>query len=533
MLSCLGIFVDKNLIKYAKVKKSKDAYKVEAFNVEVFEDLEKALEKIIIETDSTKTPISINISNELYNYFDVYSLLEKKDITKSLDIEFEMLCDQKGYDKEALESRYILMDNREDPDKLKSMYISVNKNDIDEKVEKLSKYRLGSISPVSTSITNLINENEDENIAIINIENETQITTVVKGQINRVDILNSGMEEAVSAINRIEMSWKKSYDVLKNVTIYNQDVKSLNEDENEYIDFVMPVLYQIANETKKIFKNSKEKINKVYITGMGATINNIDLYFQEFFEGIRCEILKPFFIDSTSLKFPIKEYIEVNSAISLALDGLGFVNKDLNFSPVSKFDNLDLDSIEEFEPKDWSNLFKDPLNINERALVRIIAVFIITTIGFSTLGTSVMNRIKSQTEDVQAKIAQTDTNLNNMKNELKKIETQTNVYTTLIDNVDSLKEANNNAANSRVIPKDAIPNLLNQIMYVIPQQVQIISIENTEDKHIVIEAQSEKYEQLGYFSAAIKNDEILKNVQSTIATKTDSYVQVTIEGDLP
>ena len=95
MLSCLGIYVDKNLVKYAKVKRVKNTYKIESSNVEVFEDLEKTIEKIIVETDSTKTPISINISNELYNYFDVYSLLEKKDITKSLDIEFEMLCDQK------------------------------------------------------------------------------------------------------------------------------------------------------------------------------------------------------------------------------------------------------------------------------------------------------------------------------------------------------------------------------------------------------------------------------------------------------
>lgn len=533
MLSCLGIFVDKNLIKYAKVKKSKDTYKVEAFNVEVFEDLEKTLEKIIMETDSIKTPISINTSNELYNYFDVYSLLEKKDITKSLDIEFEMLCDQKGYDKTALESRYILMDNRKDPDKYKSMYISVNKNDIDSKVEKLSRYRLGSISPVSTSITNLVNGNEDENIAIINIENETQITTVIKGQINRVDILNSGIEEAVSSINKVEMSWKKSYDVFKNITIYNQDIKSLNEDENEYIDIVLPVLYKIANETKKILKNSKERIDKVYISGMGAIINNIDLYFQDFFGGIRCEVLKPFFIDRNSLKFPIKEYIEVNSAISLALDGLGFINKDLNFSPISKFDNVDLNSIEEFEPKNWKELLKDPLNINEKVLVRIAAVFVISTIVFSTFSDNVMNKIKAQTDETTAQIAQTNTQLDDMKNQLERIEEQSNIYTTLINNVDSLKEANSNAANSRVIPKDAIPNLLNKIMYIIPQQVQVISIENTEDKHIVIEAQSEKYEQLGYFSAAIKNDEILKNVQSTIATKSDSYVQVTIEGDLP
>lgn len=533
MLSCLGIFVDKNLIKYAKLKKSKDNYKVESFNVEVFEDLESTLEKIILETGSSKTPISINISNELYNYFDVYSLLDKKDITKSLDIEFEMLCNQKGYDKNALESRYILMENREDPDKFKSMYISVNKNDIDQKIENLSKFRIGSISPVSTSITNLINGNEDENVAIINIENETQITTVIKGQINRVDILNSGMEEAISAINKVEMSWKKSYDIFKNITIYTQDVKNLNEDENEYIEVVMPILYKIATETKKIFKNSKEKIDKVYITGMGAIINNIDLYFQDFFSGIRCEVLKPFFIDTTSLKFPIKEYIEVNSAISLALDGLGFINQDLNFSPISKFDNPDLDSIEEFEVKNWKELLKDPLNIKEKILVRIIAVFAIAIIGFSIFGGSTMNRIQSQTEEAKAKIAQTDSSLNNMRNELEKIEEQTNIYTTLIDNVDSLNEANNNAANSRIIAKDAIPNLLNQIMYIIPQQVQVISIENTTDKHIVIEAQSEKYEQLGYFYAAIKADEILSNAQSSPVTKTDSYVQITIEGDLP
>ena len=66
MSSCLGIYVDKNLIKYAKLKKVRDTFKVEAFNVEVFENLEKALIKVIDETNSYKVPISINISNELY-----------------------------------------------------------------------------------------------------------------------------------------------------------------------------------------------------------------------------------------------------------------------------------------------------------------------------------------------------------------------------------------------------------------------------------------------------------------------------------
>ena len=96
MASCLGIYLDKNLIKYAKVKKKyNNSYRVEAFKVDVFENMEDAIEKAISETNSYKIPISINISNEFYNYFEVYSELDKKDIIKSLEIEFEKVCSKK------------------------------------------------------------------------------------------------------------------------------------------------------------------------------------------------------------------------------------------------------------------------------------------------------------------------------------------------------------------------------------------------------------------------------------------------------
>ena len=137
MAGCLGIYVDKNLIKYAKLKRDKDSFKVEYFNVEVFEDLKKAIKKVISETNSQKDSISINISDEIYNYFDVFSILEKKDITKSLDIEFEMLCEEKGYDKSAVDSRYILMDNKEDLEKYRALYISASKKELEEKTKIL------------------------------------------------------------------------------------------------------------------------------------------------------------------------------------------------------------------------------------------------------------------------------------------------------------------------------------------------------------------------------------------------------------
>lgn len=534
MSSCLGIYVDKNLIKYAKLNKNKDTFKVEAFNVETFENLEEALKKVIVETNSYKVPISINISNELYNYFDVFAILEKKDITKSLDIEFEMLCNEKGYDKKSLESRYILMDNREDYEKYKALYISANKKEIDEKIEYLSNNKLIAMMPVSTSITNLIDVSEaKENIAIINIENETQITTIIDGQINRVDVLNSGIGDVTEQINRVELSWKKTYDVFKNITIYDHEVTNLDENENLYIDIVLPVLNKIAKETKKLIGSFKEKISKIYITGTGATIGNIDIYFEDFFKDTKCEILKPFFIDPSSLKLPTKEYIEVNSAISLALDGLGFMNKDLNFAPISALDNIDIENIinskEKFNIEDW----KKPFSITEKLLLRGIAVFIIGIISFSCFSKIITDNSNRKIEETSKKLAESTNQINTMDNYLNQIKGYTTTYSELISSVDDLSEITTTSQNNRVISKDAIPNLLNKLMFIIPKQVQITSIENTEENHIVIEAESEKYEQLGYFVAAIKNDGMLQNIQSSSGTKSDSLVQITIEGDLP
>jgi hypothetical protein len=71
----------------------------------------------------------------------------------------------------------------------------------------------------------------------------------------------------------------------------------------------------------------------------------------------KVEILKPFFVDPTSLNVQAKEYIEVNSAIALALDGVGCLNKDLNFAPFSKLNNLEtiVNSKEDFDIKNWKS----------------------------------------------------------------------------------------------------------------------------------------------------------------------------------
>ena len=59
-----------------------------------------------------------------------------------------------------------------------------------------------------------------------------------------------------------------------------------------------------------------------------------------------------------------------------------------------------------------------------------------------------------------------------------------------------------------------------------------MSINNQTVQHITITAQSEKYEQLAYFKAKLKNANVLDNVVSCEGTKDGKLVKITIEGDL-
>ena len=61
------------------------------------ENVHDAIKKIIEETYSFTTPISINLSNEKYLYFDVFALLSKNDIQKTIQTEFEEYCDENKY----------------------------------------------------------------------------------------------------------------------------------------------------------------------------------------------------------------------------------------------------------------------------------------------------------------------------------------------------------------------------------------------------------------------------------------------------
>ncbi len=537
--SCLGLYIEEHLIKYAKVSKDHDRIKVEAFGIKFYEKIGEAITQVIQETYSQKTPISINLSEETYNYFEMFALLTKSDLQKAIKTEFESYCSDKGYNPNVFETRYAIVGDYEDKEKIRVIHIADNKIELNKQIQQIDGYKLSNISPISMAIPNLIDIDRNENAIVVNIEDTTTVTTILGDKIYNIDKIDEGSANFLTKINLKENSYLKSYEICKNTTIYTSEGRELQEEQSGYLEDIMPTLYSIVNKVKNIINNNAGKIKRVYITGTAALINNIDLYFQEYLEEVECEILKPYFIETVG-DISIKDYIEVNSAIALALSGIGEGITGINFKNQAFGDKI----------PDWLKLEVNPgrtaqekkylggmltwdlgqkLDKTEVELVRISVALLLLVVLYSTFSGLLANQIANKKKEADKSIATTNQQIALANSDNEKIKSKTNEYTTMLKN---LEEANNKITD-RNKTRNAIPNLLNQIMSIVPENVQLTSIENTSDTHIVINAQSNKYEQLGYLKAKIKADVILTNVISTAGQKDNNVVTVKIEGDLP
>ena len=537
--NCLGLYIEENLIKYAKVSKEQDKIKVESFGIKFYDKLETAIEQVIEETYSQKTPISINLSEEMYNYFDMFSLLNKNDLQKAIKTEFESYCSDRGYNPNVFETRYAIVEDLTDKNKVRVIHIAENKIELNKRIQQTEGYKLTNISPISVSIGNLIDITKNENAIIVNMEDITTVTTIIQNKIYNIDTIEEGSSQFLSRINLKENSYSKAYEICKNTTIYTSEGMELQQEEAAYLEDIMPTLYNIVSEVRKIINSSVDKINKVYITGTASLINNIDLYFQEYLIEVDCEILKPYFIENTK-DISIKDYVEVNSAISLGLMGLGEGIEGMNFKAKSFSDRipdwLKIEVNPDKTPKEKKNSggfltwdLGQSLDKTEINLIRTAVGLLLLFIIYSAFSTLLNKQIESKTNEAKETIIFTNSQISLANNDNEKVKTKTNEYTSMIA---KLEEANEKIA-ERNRRKNAIPNLLNQIMSIVPENVQLTSIENTSDSHIVINAQSDKYEQLGYLKAKIKLDVILTNVISTAGQKDNNVVTVKIEGDLP
>lgn len=544
MSACLGLYIEENIIKYAKVSKEHDQIKVESFGVKFYDNLDQTIKQIVEETYSYKTPISINLSEEMYNFFEVFALLNRKDLPKAIKTEFEAYCADKNINTNVFETRYAITPNIQEKEKLKVIHVSENKIELNKQVQQFSAYKLENITPISISIADIAKFDEKENCIIVNIEEKTVITTILNQNIYDIKKLDVGSKEILDKINLKENSYQKSYEICKETTIYTSEGQELLEKEENYLEDIMPTLYDIVGQLRKILNENTERIEKVYITGTGALINNVDLYFEEYLENVKCEILKPNFI-KISPEINIKDYVEVNSAISLALSGLGQGITGMNFKKSTFMDKLpELLKIEvggnkkQKENKKESKIFKGnlftmdfnvPLDRIEKNLIRSATGFLILFVIYCGFASLIKKQIENKNDEAQNSINNTNSQIALVNADIQNIQSKTSKYANKISSLEKISEKVQE--NNRV--KKAIPILLNKLMYIMPDEVQITSIQNTTDTHIEIQAQSKSYAQLGYLTTNLKVSGVLNNVISTAGQQQNNIITIKIEGDLP
>ena len=552
MQNCLGIYIENNLIKYAKVSKDKDDFKVEAFGIRFFDNLNETIKKVVEETYSFNTPISINLANERYLYYDIFALLSKNDIQKTVETEFETFCDENKYNQKAFETRYALVSNVENKERIKAIQVIVNKIELNKQKQFLEKHNLSGIVPIGTAITSIARFEKKENVLIVNMEEKTTLTSVYDRQIYNVETIDQGSQEVLEKINRTENSMSKAYEICKGTTIYTANVID-DAKEQPHLEDIIPTLYQISQKVKETVENAPVKISTVYLTGTLSAINNVDLYFQEFLPTADCKVLKPSIIEGNVTQINIKDYIEVNSAIALAMQSLGEGMQALNFKNPNFMDQLkqkinidisfgkgkgkDKPGKEKKESKIGKKLPKlsmdfsmsGSLDKTEKMLVRTAVAILLINIIFIAFSKVIYGQMEKKQTEIESLAASENTEIGKINSDINSLNTKNTKYASLTEELKAINDKISNITEMR----NSIPNLLNQIMYSIPEGVQLTSIQNSTGKKITMVAQASDYDQLGYFIAKIKVSGILNNAVSSSSQKSGDVVTVTIEGELP
>lgn len=544
MSDCLGLYIENNIIKYAKVSKEKDKLKIDSFGIKFYDNMTAAIKQIVDETYSYKTPISTNLTEEEYEYFDFIDLLSKSDMQKMINTEFGTFCAEKGYNENVFETRYVFAENLNEKDKIRIIHIRDNKIEFNKRLKQLDGYKIANISPISMSIPNLLGTNLEENCLIVNLEEKTTITTIINKKIYEVTVLDEGSRDVLEKINIKENSYAKAYEMCKNTTIYTEEVQEIAGNENRNLEDIMPTIYTILGKIQKILNDSQEPINKIYLTGTLSIVNNMDLYFESYLSKINCEILKPYFMKDLTTSISIKDYIEVNSAISLAMQGLNEGIKGINFKKQTFSDNLPGWLTIEVGGKNKKtkkskeknikipkslNDFKSKLSFIESLLLGLSVGVIVFVVGYGVYANNIVKNIDKETKEANNTVTITQEQISSVNSDITSLKNKTAEFENKTKELDNLTEKVSEKAKT----KNSIPNLLNKIARDIPSNVQITSITNTGETHITITAQAEKYEQLGIFKAKLIAMNVLTNVTSDTAVKQNGIVKVTIEGDLP
>ena len=581
MPSCLGIYTDKNVIKYAKLTSVSDKVRsqinLDAYGVKFYDNIHTAVEEIARELECESGPIALALSDEDYYKTEVFSNLKKKDMQEIITSEY---AEKKGnFQPTVTELRTKIAKNSGIPDKSIALCVFASKGELANIRSNFEVYNIDSISPLPVSIKNLfINQAIDEEAAVINIEDKTTITVFHRNEIQNLASIPIGTEEILTKLTERYNSTAKAYEALKKVSAYLEDSYDADDETRDILDIIIPALYEIRQQSEDILLPYLKDIQKIYITGTGAIINNIDLYFKEVFVENDCEVLRPYFISRDNSN--VKEIIEANSAIALALDGLGMSDNDLNFNAASKKAagtsaaketakkakdileaikgkineiktnlNAPIGSGKRRRSKKRRNVsFDDGIVAKEEietenteiemipgfgrldVWLRTAAAFCLAlAIIYAVSSNYVTANINEKNAETTKKIAEVNHAIQIAGEDASYLKGQADQYVVIKEKLAAVLAKISAKQTKKTFN---IPNFLSKLMFIIPANVRVTSIDIDDYGNVKINAESGQYAQLGYFVSRLKLERALYDVDMEVQN-VSSDIKILISGVLP
>ena len=582
MPSCLGICIEKNLIKYAKLTRDKSSHltTLNSFGIKFYDSLADTVKEIIAETQSDNEPICVGLNSEDYTTVDVFSGLSAKDMKSLIATSFNSICEEKDVNPAALDMRYKLVKNTGVQDNYKAICIAANNTELSNLGKVFSNYKMNGILSVGLSAANLFrNKGTGEKMAVINIEDDTKITVFNNGEIVDLITIPIGMDEVFTRLADKYNSYARAYDACKGVNAYADSDLSLDGESKEINDVLLPVLYDLKQRVISALEEYKTVLRNVYITGTGVIINNIDLYFQDAFGNTTCELLVPYFINKD--RNNLKEVLEVNNALAVAAYGIDGVDKETDFFVNNSYLRAEANRNKlkkEISFKDmlanvntWMNETNNKMkrkvkSKNRRASVAfdneveqldqlggagetakviedtdeyydpfeewLCRIAISTGIAFlAYTGLSHYTGVM-----LKEKITMAKTRANAVEDELEDIEsdiayitTQSADYKTKTDKLTRILET----IRTQEERSFDVPNFLSRLMFSVPAEVKVTSLTVNPDNTVSVSAESGRYAQLGYFVSRLKLEGVLEDVNMRVLNMDSSSIKIIISGVLP
>ena len=534
MRGCLGIYLGDKIIKYAKLIQDDKTKRIslDSYGTKYLSDGdESVISQIINQTGSADTSLCLNLKNYNRKQSEILKQLNKSDIQSVISLEVGDYASFNNINEKSLVYRPLLMDSTISNDNYTADIAITEKSNI-VRYENSEIYKnLDGLYPTEYIIKNLVQNSS--NYIILNIDEKTQLVSVVGGKINRIIDIDISMSDILGKIAEQEGSYEKAVDICRGINV-------LSDDENISVDIekiIEPVIQDLLNRIKSKLDESKVRYERMYLNGLINLFINIDMLFEQFF-GITTEKLKPFFLKSDETNLNIAEIMEANDAISLAVEGLERNNLKVNFleevernssfKSIFKKKSSVSSGAHITKSKNSINIDKDKLEAGLLIANVAAATALVGYASFSAIYSKEMDKLaNSLSKDIE--------NLRAMNTEVTSdrnyVQVESDKYKTYNDYIsDSLEKIREGKIGKYTTYN--VANFMQKVAKYIPSNVVLQSISSNDNKSVTIVANSGSYSELGYFISQLKLQGILKNIK-TGKVETGNTITVTIGGDLP